>query len=130
MIMAISKNAKKKLSDNFNSYEFDCKCDLPTCTYTLYSLEMIKLLERLRFLNENRFLVINSAFRCTAHNKSEGGKSNSQHLVGLAVDIRCPAYLSFDQFKNLVYKIPFKFILCYPDADVPFIHCDLRTGEF
>jgi len=130
MIMAIKKGEKKKLSDNFNSYEFDCKCDLPTCTYTLYSIEMLKLLERLRFLNENRFLVINSAFRCTAHNKSENGKPRSQHLVGLAVDIRCPAYLTFAQFKNLVYKIPFKFILPYPDSEIPFIHVDLRTGGF
>ena len=128
MIMAIKKGAKKKLSDNFNSYEFDCKCDLPTCTYTLYSLEMIKLLERLRFLNENRPLILDSCYRCHTHNKAIGGKPRSQHMVGLAIDIRCPAYLTFDTFKKLVYKIGFKFILPYPDEG--FIHVDLRTENF
>lgn len=130
MIIAVKKNAKLKLSENFNSFEFDCKCSNPLCVFTLYSLDMINLLERMRFLNGNRPLVINSAFRCASHNKSEGGKPNSQHLVGLAVDVRCPAYLDFNDFKKLVYKIPFKFILPYPDEIIPFIHVDLRTGGF
>jgi uncharacterized protein YcbK (DUF882 family) len=33
--------------------------------------------------------VINSSWRSENHNKSVGGKSNSSHLRGLAVDIRC-----------------------------------------
>lgn len=33
--------------------------------------------------------VLNSAFRCTEHNKEVGGSCTSSHLVGCAVDIKC-----------------------------------------
>lgn len=33
--------------------------------------------------------VLNSAFRCTDHNKDVGGSCTSSHLVGCAVDIKC-----------------------------------------
>lgn len=32
---------------------------------------------------------INSGYRTKAHNKKVGGKRNSSHLIGLAVDISC-----------------------------------------
>ena len=32
-------------------------------------------------------IIINSAYRCEAHNKSVGGSENSQHLLGKAADI-------------------------------------------
>lgn len=33
--------------------------------------------------------VLNSAFRCAAHNAEVGGSETSSHLAGVAVDIRC-----------------------------------------
>lgn len=33
--------------------------------------------------------VLNSAFRCSAHNAEVGGSETSSHLAGLAVDIKC-----------------------------------------
>ena len=33
--------------------------------------------------------VLNSAFRCSAHNQEVGGSERSSHLAGLAVDIKC-----------------------------------------
>lgn len=33
--------------------------------------------------------ALNSAFRCTEHNKDVGGSCTSSHLVGCAVDIKC-----------------------------------------
>jgi len=32
---------------------------------------------------------INSACRCTEHNKASGGKANSAHLIGKALDVSC-----------------------------------------
>ena len=34
-------------------------------------------------------ITINSGYRCTALNKAVGGKTNSQHIQGLAADIKC-----------------------------------------
>ena len=33
--------------------------------------------------------ILNSAFRCAAHNAEVGGSDTSSHLAGCAVDIRC-----------------------------------------
>ena len=40
---------------------------------------------------------INSGWRCKKHNGAEGGKKDSSHTVGLAVDIKCES--STDRFK-------------------------------
>lgn len=37
-------------------------------------------------------LIVSSAYRSPAVNRAVGGASNSQHMQGLAADIRCPAY--------------------------------------
>lgn len=52
------------------------------------SPDLISSLERLE-LHLGRELVYNSGYRCPACNKNAGGSSNSAHLRGLAVDIRC-----------------------------------------
>lgn len=51
----------------------------------------IDLLDTIDNLRENvgEPLHINSSFRTTEHNKSVGGSTRSQHLVGKAVDFRC-----------------------------------------
>ena len=33
--------------------------------------------------------ILNSAFRCEAHNAEVGGSETSSHMAGLAVDIKC-----------------------------------------
>jgi uncharacterized protein YcbK (DUF882 family) len=35
-------------------------------------------------------IIIRSAIRCAKHNKDEGGKSNSAHLRGYALDVATP----------------------------------------
>jgi uncharacterized protein YcbK (DUF882 family) len=39
--------------------------------------------------NEYGLMRIVSGFRCPRHNEKVGGKTFSQHLVGLAADIEC-----------------------------------------
>ena len=68
---------------HFSSKEFMCKC--PCNSYTP-NLALTIVLEHVR----ERFdkpVAINSATRCKAHNKSEGGADNSLHLTGHAADI-------------------------------------------
>lgn len=62
---------------------FACKC----CGKNETSADLVRLVNA---INEEMFtatLVISSGYRCAKHNKSVGGKPDSAHLAGLAVDI-------------------------------------------
>jgi len=46
--------------------------------------------------------VITSSIRCKKHNAEVGGKANSSHLIGLAVDIACPtSYIRYHVLRGL-----------------------------
>lgn len=71
------------MSEHFGKNEMSCKCcGLNLCTARLY--------ETLEDIREyvGRPLYINSAYRCSKHNKKVGGRRSSAHLYGLAADIR------------------------------------------
>jgi zinc D-Ala-D-Ala carboxypeptidase len=69
----------------FKPEEFKCKCG--TCDGGIMDDHFVKKLTEARKLANIPF-KITSGYRCTTHNKKEGGKSNSAHLRGLAVDIK------------------------------------------
>ena len=76
-----------KLTNNFNKAEFDCKCGCEMPKEVLINIQ--KLANQLQILR-NKVGVsvkINSAYRCIKHNKSIGGVSNSQHVLGKAADV-------------------------------------------
>jgi len=68
---------------------------------------------------------INSGFRTPAHNESVGGKSDSSHLKGLAVDISCKR--SSDRFDliNCLLDVGFSRI----GIASSFIHADIDTDK-
>ncbi len=71
-----------KLTDNFNLKEFECRC----CKQVKIDSELVRLLQELR----NKIgqpIIITSGYRCEKHNKEVGGKEDSYHLQGLAVDV-------------------------------------------
>ena len=76
-----------KLTKNFNKSEFDCSCN---CEMPKKVLDNVKILaeqlQAIRTISEQP-IQINSAYRCPKHNKSIGGVSNSQHVLGKAADI-------------------------------------------
>jgi zinc D-Ala-D-Ala carboxypeptidase len=51
-------------------------------------IEFVQKLDLARSIAKTPF-GINSAVRCEAHNGKSGGRKNSAHLTGNAVDIRC-----------------------------------------
>lgn len=78
---------------HFKKQELKCKC----CGIEDMDFNFVMLLDAIR--ETVGFPInINSGFRCKKRNEEIGGSEDSQHLVGLAVDVKC--YLD-----NEVYKI-------------------------
>lgn len=73
-----------KLSNNFKLKEFECKCG--KCEKTIVDAKLVNLLQKIRD-KYNKPVLINSGYRCAAHNKAVGGAANSQHTHGKAADI-------------------------------------------
>lgn len=71
---------------HFKSSEFDSP-DVPGSGSNMSSV-FIEILEKIRSEVMYTF-QIDSGFRTVKHNNNIGGKSNSSHLRGLAVDIFC-----------------------------------------
>lgn len=85
MTKTYKKGISVKISDNFNSTEFDCHGN-GCCRETVIDLEMVDILQEIR----NHFgkaVTVNSGYRCKTHNKNVGGASKSRHLYGMAADI-------------------------------------------
>ena len=77
-----------KLSDNFDSKEFACRCcgELPPDGM---DPNLIHVLENIRHLLGDRPITVLSGYRCPKHNAAVGGAKSSQHMLGTAADIRC-----------------------------------------
>lgn len=69
----------------FKPEEFKCKCG--KCDGGSMDAAFVEKLNQARHLAQIPF-VITSAFRCEQHNKNVGGKPNSAHLRGKAVDLK------------------------------------------
>lgn len=67
----------------FKDADFNCPC----CKENHMDMEFLEMLETARVFADTPF-IINSAWRCEKHNKKAGGKPESSHLTGRAVDIK------------------------------------------
>lgn len=76
-----------KLSKNFDSAEFRCKCG---CGFDTPDKELISKLQRARDIYAKP-MFITSGCRCPKHNKNVGGVSSSAHITGKAADIATPS---------------------------------------
>lgn len=72
-----------KLTDNFSSEEFTCKCG---CGYDDIDLGLVNHLQDAR-VHFGKKIKINSGCRCLEHNRKQGSKDTSQHVKGRAADI-------------------------------------------
>lgn len=80
----------------FQPKEFLCPC----CRGGWISSLLVYHLDVLRRVWGNA-LLINSGWRCEAHNKEVGGADNSRHLIGCAADV-APVNGLIAPFKSLV----------------------------
>lgn len=103
---------------NFKPEDFTCKCG---CGEAKASTDLIVKLQKARTTAGFPF-VVNSAYRCEAHNKKVGGATSSRHLTGEAVDIGCT-----DSVKRM--KLVAIGIEHFTGIGVhkSFVHFDVRT---
>ena len=107
----------KIIRTHFTDKEMDCGCG---CEKTV-APELLVQLESLRALIDKP-LPVTSGARCITHNQEVGGKQNSWHLKGLAVDIACTeSKLRIEIIRN-AGKLGFNGI----GIAKTFIHLDLR----
>jgi hypothetical protein len=122
-MLIFEKGVHAHIDEYLDQYEIDCGCFDQKCTFTLLSESTRKSFHKLR--SEAKCpLHINSAYRCINHNSIEGGKLKSRHLVGFALDISFPPWLSKLEFINLARGC-FEVVIEYPT----FIHCHNNPKE-
>ncbi len=84
-IKTYKKGAGSRLSENFMLSEFWCKGN-GCCKTAKVDDALVSVLQEIR-THFGAAVVINSAFRCCAHNKAVGGAAASYHTKGMAADI-------------------------------------------
>lgn len=126
-----------KLSEHFDSREFDCKGDGIDCHCGGRGKHMnpllIILLEQLRENIGGYPLIITSGYRCSRHNRNVGGAEHSQHLLWNAADVMCPFELSYSEFYHEVCccrlgTLGFDGVGYYPSSN--FVHVDVRYNGY
>jgi uncharacterized protein YcbK (DUF882 family) len=61
-------------------------------------IELVVMFEKIRQHFGSKPIIINSAYRTKAYNKSVGGSPNSQHMFGRALDIQPPKGVNINTF--------------------------------
>ena len=85
---------------------------------------LLEMLDHTRMLY-GKPISISSGYRTIAHNKDVGGVSNSSHLLGLAVDIRCTSSKERYDLLNVLLKKGFNRI----GVGSTFIHVDIDLDK-
>lgn len=122
LIYLIPKKENVLLVHGLHHKEFLCKCKYDSCTVTLLSKKLMNAYQKLR-IAFGKPLKINSGYRCQKHNIDEGGKPNSWHQLGHAIDISTYGMSKEDKKKliELARKF-FSFVKIYDN----FIHCHME----
>ncbi|MBP3379273.1 MAG: hypothetical protein J6K77_00200 [Ruminococcus sp.] len=87
MIKSCKSNSTEKLSAHFSASEMRCKCG--GTHDTKVDMALIEKLEKLRETLGCSKIIVNSGYRCPAHDKNVGGSGSGQHTKGTAADIVC-----------------------------------------
>ena len=130
MIRTYSQSDSHKLSEHFSLSEFRCKCG--AAHDTKLDTELVEKLEKLRKKLECSKIIVNSGYRCSAHDRRVGGSGSGMHTKGQAADIVC-----YDRSKNIIPSGK----VCCAAQDIGFggianidntytaVHMDTRTGS-
>lgn len=108
-----------KLSEHFDSKEFECKCG---CGYFVHCDELVIVLEELREVYRQP-ITINSGCRCEEWNRKVGGEQKSQHLLGTAADVVVKGMSPFKTYQYLDSKYKGKYGIGLYST---WVHIDVR----
>lgn len=108
------------LSAHFSRKEFECRC----CGRLQLSQKLLDGLEALREL-AGVPVVVNAGYRCPRHNREIGGVPGSEHIHGLAADIRLRG-LSLQQMYEFALQVPQFAAGGIGAYDDDFLHVDVR----
>ena len=78
---------KTQLTAHFNVSEFKCKCG--GNHDTKLDTDLVDKLEKLHKALGCSKIIVNSGYRCPAHDRNVGGNGSGQHTKGTAADIVC-----------------------------------------
>lgn len=106
------------VSKHFNRSEFACKCG---CGFKAVDRELLDVLESVR-TSFNAPVTLDCACRCPSHNAEVGGATHSQHIYGLAADVKVSGVSPDDVAKYLEKNFPNGGIGRYNT----FTHVDVR----
>ena len=114
------------LSKDFSRAEFACKGEGCCGGSAPVDPRLVAGLQELRDMT-GAMLVISSGFRCKTHNAKVGGAADSQHALGKAADVLCPAGWTSERLARMAEQVEaFRQggIGIYPGR----IHVDVREG--
>lgn len=122
-------NTNLRLSSNFVTSEFRCKCG--RAHSTLISTELVNGLQRLVDVLGASKAIITSGYRCSNHDKAVGGSGYGMHTRGLAADV-----IFYDKAGK---PISSKLVSCKAqdlgfggianiDSSYQYTHLDVRTS--
>lgn len=112
------------LSEHFTEQEFACHhCG---SVGPGIDAELLTKLELLREKLGGRPIIILSGFRCRVYNKKVGGKPHSNHMEGLACDVRVPGKTP-QQVASAALEVGFTGVGAYNVKR--FTHLDVRQGK-
>ncbi|MBN2327421.1 MAG: hypothetical protein JXR73_09720 [Candidatus Omnitrophica bacterium] len=92
------------LSRNFSLWEFECRCG---CGFGDIKPLLVSSLQKIRD-HFGKPVHVNSGCRCAEHNRRVGGSKISQHLYGLAADIRVEGATPEETARFAVTLAPFR----------------------
>lgn len=121
------KGQKTKLSENFNSLEFDCHGN-GCCSETIINPQLVEYVQKIRD-HFGKSITVTSGYRCPVHNKRIGGATGSRHSKGDAADIVVQGVAPREVAKY-AESIGIKGIGLYEtSADGHFTHVDTRDKK-
>lgn len=105
----------------FSPSEFRCGNDI---VFDKMDNNVVVLIDKLR-RRINKPIIITSSYRTKEHNAKVGGSTNSQHLLGKALDIVC----TDSNYRFLVIKEAFRLGFTGIGVGSNFIHLDIRDKK-